>query len=395
MATKAGVGLSKLSASHEAGAAAAQEAISKLGGADPDIVFVFASPSHEYAPLLNAVRNVVGSTRIVGCSAAGEFTNADVSQGAVAILALKSDSIRFVVGMGRGLKASRQRAVADAMRSYTTDYRAARSAGFSNATCIVLSDGLAGHGEDIVDEVHSVAGGLAQVVGGAAADDAQFVRTDVFLDDQHYTDAIIVIATFSKTPIGIGVRHGLTPACQSMIVTRVSENVIHEIDGRPALQAYEKFAHDQGDDFGPATRDAYMMAHELGILTADGDYKIRAPLRATAEGGIVMASEVPAGASVAIMSGTDQRLISASEGAARSAMTNLGAGKPGVAIVFDCICRRIFLGDDYKRQVEAFCSVIGKNIPLIGWETYGEIALTPGQQSGWHNSTSVVAILPD
>lgn len=395
MATKAGVGLSRLSASHDAGAAAAQEAISKLGGADPDIVFVFASPSHEYAPLLNAVRNVVGSTRIVGCSAAGEFTNADVGHGAVAILALKSDSIRFVVGIGRGLKASRQRAVAEALRSYTTDYRAARSAGFPNATCIVLSDGLAGHGEDIVDEIHSVAGGLAQVVGGAAADDAQFVRTDVFLDDQHYTDAIIVVAAFSKTPIGIGVRHGLTPACQSLIVTRVSENVIHEIDGRPALQAYEKFAQDQGDDFGPATRDAYMMAHELGILTADGDYKIRAPLRATAEGGIVMASEVPAGASVAIMSGTAQRLISASEGAARSAMTNLGSGKPGVVIVFDCICRRIFLGEDYKRQVEAFCSVIGKNIPLIGWETYGEIALTPGQQSGWHNSTSVVAVLPD
>ncbi|HMY22199.1 MAG TPA: FIST C-terminal domain-containing protein, partial [Polyangium sp.] len=116
---------------------------------------------------------------------------------------------------------------------------------------------------------------------------------------------------------------------------------------------------------------------------------------ANAEGGIVMASEVPAGSSVAIMSGTDQRLISASEGAARSAATNLGAGKPAAVLVFDCICRRIFLGDDYKRQVEAFGAVIGPRVPLIGWETYGEIALTPGQQSGWHNSTSVVAVLPD
>lgn len=395
MTTKAGVALSRLSSSHDAGVAAAAEAMGKLGGADADIVFVFASPSHEYAPLLKGIRSVTGSARVVGCSAAGAFTGAEVAHDAVTVMAIKSDSIRFVVGMGRSLKASPQRAVAEAMRSYTTEYRAARGAGFTNSTCIVLSDGLAGQGEDIVDAVHATAGGLAQVVGGAAADDAKFVRTDVFLDDQHYTDAIVIIATFSKTPIGIGVRHGLTPACPSMIVTRASENIVHEIDGRPALTAYEKFAQSQGDPFGPDTRDSYMMVHEIGMLTADGDYKIRAPLRANAEGGIVMASEVPAGSSVAIMSGTDQRLISASEGAARSAATNLGSGKPAAVLVFDCICRRIFLGDDYKRQVEAFGAVIGARVPLIGWETYGEIALTPGQQSGWHNSTSVVAVLPD
>lgn len=395
MATKAGVGFSSETVSVDAGTAAAQEAMRNLGAADADIVFVFASTNHDYARLLPAIRKVTGAARLVGCSTAGEFTHAAVGHGAVTVMAIKSDSVRFSVGIGRGLKASKQLAVGEALKTFPAEHRAARNAGFPHATCIVLSDGLAGQGEDIVESVHNAAGMLAQVVGGAAADDAKFARTDVFFDDRHYADGIVVVHAFSRTPIGIGARHGLSPACQSMIVTRATGNVIHEIDGRPALIAYEKFAQSVGEPFTLSTRDAFMITHELGMLTASGEYKIRAPLSATEDGSIVMASEVPVGASVAIMAGTEDKLVGAAENAARSALANLVGAKPAAVLVFDCICRRIFLGEKYKRQVDAFRSVVGQDVPLVGWETYGEIALTPGQQSGWHNSTSVVAILPD
>lgn len=395
MTTKAGVGFSSATLAVDAGTAAAQQAMQSLGEPLADIVFVFAATSYEYARLLPAIRKITGSARLVGCSTAGEFTHAQVGHGSVAVMAIKSDSVRFSIGIGRGLKAAKNAAVAEALKSYSAEHRAARNAGFPHGTCIVLSDGLAGQGEDIVEEIHTIAGVLTQVVGGAAADDAKFARTDVFLDDNHYTDGIVIVYAFSKTPIGIGVRHGLTPACPSMIVTRVSGSVIHEIDGRPALGAYEKFAHSIGDSFTPETRDAFMITHELGMLTPNGEYKIRAPLSATEDGSIVMASEVPMGASVAIMSGTEEKLVSAAEDAARRAVSNLAGANPGAILVFDCICRRIFLGENYKHQVDAFRSVVGQDVPLIGWETYGEIALTPKEHSGWHNSTSVVAILPD
>ncbi|MDC0745254.1 FIST signal transduction protein [Polyangium mundeleinium] len=395
MTTKAGVGFSNESSSTDAGTAAAQEALRTLGGGEADIVFVFASTNHDYGKLLPAIRKIIGPVPLVGCSTAGEFTHAHVGHGSVAVMAIKSDVIRFRVGFGRGLKAMRQSATTEALKSFAAEHRAARAAGFTHATCIVLSDGLAGQGEDIVESVHASASMLAQVVGGAAADDAKFARTDVFLDERHYTDAIVVVYAFSKTPIGIGVRHGLSPACPSMIVTRAADNVIHEIDGRPALDAYERFAAGIGEPITEANRDAFMITHELGMLTSSGEYKIRAPLKATEERAIVMASEVPVGASVTIMTGSEEKLVSAAEHAARSALANLAGGRPGAVLVFDCICRRIFLGEQYKRQVAAFRSVVGQDVPLIGWETYGEIALTPGQQSGWHNSTSVVAILPD
>src|SRR5690349_17452516 len=106
MTTRAGVGFSSEAASTDAGTAAAQEAMRTLGDAQADIIFVFASTNHEYGKLLPAIRKVTGAAPLVGCSTAGEFTHASVGHGAVAVMAIKSDSLRFRVGFGRNLKAS-------------------------------------------------------------------------------------------------------------------------------------------------------------------------------------------------------------------------------------------------------------------------------------------------
>ena len=64
------------------------------------------------------------------------------------------------------------------------------------------------------------------------------------------------------------------------------------------------------------------------------------------------------------------------------------------AIVFDCVCRGVILGDDFRRGIEAIASTLG-DVPLLGFETYGEIAMSPGQFSGFHNTTTVVMLLPE
>ena len=52
------------------------------------------------------------------------------------------------------------------------------------------------------------------------------------------------------------------------------------------------------------------------------------------------------------------------------------------------------LKDDFKKAVDAIKEVLN-GIPLIGFETYGEIAMEEGQLSGYHNATTVVVLLPD
>jgi len=399
MTTTAGSGYSDDGDSRKAGRSAAEQALAEMRSRgqrqDADLVLVFASTNYAFPELLAGVREATGQSALVGASTAGQFTERRWGAESAAVMTIASDSIRFQTGLGTGLKANQKGAVDAALTGFSAANRAARAEGLTHSTCIVCADGLAGHGEDLVEQIHTATGMLAQVVGGAAADAAQFERTDVFFGDASHTDALAITMAFSRSPIGLGVKHGLSAGCESMIVTRSVDNVVHEIDGKPAVKAYETFAEIAGQPFTIETRDTFMITHELGMLTPSGEHKVRAPLSVTEDGGLVMASEVPTGTSVTIMKGTKDGLVAAAEQAARSAQRNLAGAAPAAVLAFDCICRRIFLGDDYQRQVDAFRSVIGDDVPIVGWETYGEIAMSRNQQSGWHNSTSVLAILPD
>ena len=61
--------------------------------------------------------------------------------------------------------------------------------------------------------------------------------------------------------------------------------------------------------------------------------------------------------------------------------------------MFDCICRNLILGPKFADAVKAMSAELG-NVPLAGFETYGEIALDAGDMSGFHNTTSVVLAFP-
>lgn len=63
------------------------------------------------------------------------------------------------------------------------------------------------------------------------------------------------------------------------------------------------------------------------------------------------------------------------------------------AVVFDCICRNLILKDDFKTAIAGIHEELG-NVPLAGFETYGEIALDAGDLSGFHNTTTVVLAFP-
>jgi methyl-accepting chemotaxis protein len=63
------------------------------------------------------------------------------------------------------------------------------------------------------------------------------------------------------------------------------------------------------------------------------------------------------------------------------------------AIVFDCICRNLILGDEFHTAVKGISDELG-GAPLAGYETYGEIALAAGDMSGFHNTTTVVLAFP-
>jgi len=97
------------------------------------------------------------------------------------------------------------------------------------------------------------------------------------------------------------------------------------------------------------------------------------------------------------MDGTNlEDQINAAEGAimmAKRSAEDAGYLEFAGILVFDCAHRQLILGIRFPESVDRFKKVL-PGVPLIGWETYGEIRLEPRQFSGFHNTTAVVLLLP-
>jgi methyl-accepting chemotaxis protein len=137
----------------------------------------------------------------------------------------------------------------------------------------------------------------------------------------------------------------------------------------------------------------FFVRYEAGVATGR-DLKIRTPLVRNADRSIQFACGMPEGVQVELTRTNPALQIEAAREAARQARVALGDQRVGSAIVFDCVCRKLLLGDGFVAATQAVSGALG-GVPLAGFECYGEIALNVGDLSGFHNSTSVALVFPE
>jgi methyl-accepting chemotaxis protein len=355
-----------------------------LGGKAPVLVAAFASPSVGLASVTAAAAARFPSASVIGATTSGEFTHAGDGSRTVALFALAGD-FRVFAGMASGLGANPERAVAEALEGQPTQL-----AGYPHRTGIVLLDPFAGHGEEAALLVAAALGDVP-LVGGAAGDDLAMQKTHVALGGRESHDAIVVATIFSKDPLGVGVCHGHQPLSKPMTATRVDGSVVLEIDGRPAWDVWREATADRAKALGLTAEEspgAYLLRFEAGLRVGH-EYKVRAPLAPKPGGGILFATPLLEGTVFSIMESDPSAQIESAVSAARAARQAMGGGEVAGALVFDCICRKLILGERYAVALHDISRELG-GAPHAGFETYGEVAMNSGDMSGFHNTATVV-----
>ena len=137
---------------------------------------------------------------------------------------------------------------------------------------------------------------------------------------------------------------------------------------------------------------ALLLRFEAALDVGD-EIKVRAPLALVGDS-ILFAGEIPEGSSIRLTESTAERQVESAGMAAQQARSQVVDGRVAGAVVFDCICRNLILGDRFNAAIAKMSSELG-GAPLAGFETYGEIALDEGDLSGFHNTTSVVLAFPE
>jgi hypothetical protein len=387
--TVSAVAQTDLPDSRAAGAALADQLAAGLGGAAPDAVVVFASPVYHYGELLRALEAGCTPGVMVGCSSAGEFTTGVQKEQSACAIALRSAEMRFAAGIGRGIGGDR----AAVARGIVGGFRGGREAGFPHRAALVLTDALAGHADDLVEQLTLQTAGSYRFFGGGAGDDGRFRRTHVFFGTEAVSDAAVALEILSTKPLGIGVRHGWTPASRPLRVTEAEGMTVVSLDAAPAAEVFEEHAAAVGQPFDRAEPLPFFLQNVIGVDTGAG-HKLRVPLGVDERGAVAVAAEVPVGATARIMGTSAASAADAAAEATRDAVAQLQGNKPGVALFFDCVATRLRLGTAFDAELRALHGALGP-VPYVGCNTYGQVARAEGQFGGFHNCTAVVCVLPE
>lgn len=390
--TKAGIGKSQNPEAQKAGQEACQQAIKQAGGR-VDLLVVFSTVAYDQKKILQGVRSVSGDALLVGCSDFGEITTQGPTSQHVSVMALHSNKINFSVGVGKGtdkdsFAAGRQ--AAEAVK---------RAAKTPPSLLITFLDGLAENGAAAVRGVQAVLGENLPIMGGSAGDDFKFEKTYQYLDDQVLTCSMVGVGLSGAFSFGVGVRHGWEPVGLPMKVTKSEGGRLIKINNRPALSIYEDYFGKRAEELikEPIARMAY--TYPLGMSVEGSDeLLIRDVVIANEKGEITCAAEIPEGSEIRLMLGDPDKAVAAAREAAQDALKQLKGASPKAIFVFDCVARHKLLGPRIGEEITAIQEVLGKEVPLIGFYTYGEQAplggvLGPKCRSVFHNETMTLLVL--
>jgi hypothetical protein len=391
MGTRAGVGVSNLKNPAAAARAAAAAAASALDGSPPDFVFMFALVGYDQQALLRSVREATGGAPLCGCSGEGIIAQglADETNSGVALMCIASDELRFTPLVATNL----------ADNSLAAGEQIARAIGprlDPDAIALFLFTDVTLNFDKLMkgldDTLHSDS--MLPVLGGLAADNFTSAGTYQYCNDTVLSDSAAAVLMSGRGTIAWGVNHGCVPIGNERKVTRSELNRIYEIDGKPATDILNEYI-DQEDQ---QSRKKALINLCIGLKAPSfmkdyNEYLIRfIPVKNDEAGYIGISAEIPAGTSI-WMTRRDHGLVAEGvDSISQQIKKRLGNRRPKLILQFDCAGRgKVLFRERHKLIVlEKLQRTLGRDVPWLGFYTYGEICPVGGRNC-YHNYTAVVA----
>jgi hypothetical protein len=273
-----------------------------------------------------------------------------------------------------------------------------RLAGADLAGVLVLSDGLQVNGSQLIHGLVSILGPDIPLSGGLAGDGARFASTLVGANAPPQSGRIAALGFYGTA---IRFSHGSAGGWDAFgpprRVTRSSGNVLFELDGKPALDLYERYLGEEAEGL-PGTGLRYPLkvwdpaspAHDIVRTVLSIDRNARS---------LIFAGDVPEGWTAQLMRGSFDHLIAGAGEAAAQARANLNPAAivgDSLALLISCVGRRVLMSQRAEEEIEATHDVLGADVVQLGFYSYGEIAPhLPSGFCGLHNQTMTLTLLAE
>ena len=356
-------------------------------GFEPTLAIVFLSISQDRS----AICKLLDEERIsiFGATTAGEFIDGDVSEGSTVVMLLDLDKSFFKLHF---------------TETDNDGYDKPNKIGltgeqiFSNPEFIVAVAGFGSFAEMVVEEIQGSITKTTTIFGGVAGDDNTGTGAYIFTNDkQTQRGSLLLIIDADKVVVKGLATSGWKPVGTVRTITKSEGNVVHTIDGMPALDVFMKYLDDTPSDLTLMDDTQVLANNEYYpiLLQRNGEPSIvRAAIRTDAKKRTVhFAGKVPEGSSFRFTLPPDFNFI---EQVIAHADTELKAKQildADALILFSCASRKGIFGPMISEDIDGLKNLWGA--PLVGFFCYGEIGKISGGKHELHNNTCCLVALKE
>jgi hypothetical protein len=390
MAIQLGIGLSKGKNPVLAAKEATKVALADMRNVKIDLAIVFSSADLSCEALLKAIRDALGEyIPVIGCSGLAIIFNQNIYRHGLIVLLLslpqgifcntactKEISARTALIAGEELGQQLLLGFKDIHRTLA----------------VLFCDGMIQDNPNLIYGLQERLGRSFPLVGASVSDNLIFKKTYLYFNQDVFSDGACGMLFGGRLNFGLGIKHGWRPLGKPHYVTKCSNNVVYEIDNKPAVKMYEEYLAFGITELRKKLKFISTL-YPLGLyLPGEEEYLLRNIRFIESDGSLVLQGNIPKDSLIRLMIGTKESCLAATKQAVEE--VKMSSAKNFV-LVFNSVSRYILLRKEAPLELEIIKSGFGEDVPVIGLYTYGEQAplraISYYGQTYFHNQT--VAIL--
>mgnify|MGYP006289905261 FL=1 len=358
--------------------------------ADKDIQLAILFSSKDIiknGDVLKKFKSILPNTELVGCSSSGEIGEG-VEDDSISLIGVKFETTKFKCV---------NTTITDATQSKKCGQELANSLmGDDLKAVFVLSPGLNVNGSQLTEGLREVLPMHVSVSGGLAGDGVAFEDTCTLHNEDMFENKAIAVGFYGDAVrVTTGSRGGWKPFGPLRRVTKVENNVLYELDGKPALDLYKEYLGEKANEL-PASGLLYPFAI-MDENNQDTTGLVRTILDIDEENNsLILAGDLEEGNMVCLMHANTDELVSGAEEAAKATFQTSEQSEDAAIICISCVGRKLVIGDDTEEELDAVREVFGTNSVIAGFYSYGEISHF--QDTGkpeLHNQTMTITCISE
>ncbi len=351
----------------EAGLQATHQALNKLGSSAPGFGFVVASHQYQAREVVSGISSLLGDTPVIGFSSSVCLTAEGLHPNSVLVGLLAGDlqaETRWMPGYAQS-----GRDTGAQLSKQITNEKETRALFF-------FADGFNGDADQLCS---ALSVGSTPLAGGLSSGDLHTGHSYQIAGPQNGTGALSAAFLYGDLRVGIGAAHGWNPVGSQFRVTRSRGFWLRTLDGRPASETYAQLFGYPAREWAFPPLSHLARLYPLGVEQGD-QLIIRSPIRVEADGSFRMNAPVRDGVDAYLLVGSRNSCENAAQQAAQQALHQLEGAKPILAFILADLAWEMLLRSNPGAEISAVQDILGKEVPIAGGYTLGQII--PGKDAG-------------